>query len=202
MEPIFNVVLPVFAIILTGYACGRFGVLGAASSEAINKFVYFVALPGRLFFSMGRVNPDQIFNWPYLGAFAAGSVITTVIAILFARWVFKTRLSEQSMFGMVAIFGNTGQRIPLHLAGTNFQIRVWEALLRIPDGALVPYQWVAQAIGQPKAARAVGAAVGANPISWFIPCHRALAADGRLHNYHWGVARKRAMLTLERACAA
>lgn len=114
MEPIFNVVLPVFAIILTGYACGRFGVLGAASSEAINKFVYFVALPVLLFFSMARVNPDQIFNWPYLGAFAAGSVITTVIAILFARWVFKTRLSEQSMFGMVAIFGNTGYMgIPL-----------------------------------------------------------------------------------------
>lgn len=114
MEPIFNVVLPVFAIILTGYACGRFGVLGAASSEAINKFVYFVALPVLLFFSMARVDPGQIFNWPYLGAFAAGSVITTVAAILFARWVFRTRLSEQSMFGMVAIFGNTGYMgIPL-----------------------------------------------------------------------------------------
>jgi hypothetical protein len=114
MEPIFNVVLPVFAIILTGYACGRFGVLGAASSEAINKFVYFVALPVLLFFSMARVDPEQIFNWPYLGAFAAGSLITTVAAILFARWVFRTRLSEQSMFGMVAIFGNTGYMgIPL-----------------------------------------------------------------------------------------
>ncbi|MBO6521893.1 MAG: AEC family transporter [Rhodospirillales bacterium] len=114
MEPIFNVVLPVFAIILTGYACGRFGVLGAASSEAINKFVYFVALPVLLFFSMARVDPEQIFNWPFLGAFAAGSIITTVIAILFARWVFRTRLSEQAMFGMVAIFGNTGYMgIPL-----------------------------------------------------------------------------------------
>ena len=75
MEPIFNVVLPVFAIILTGYACGRFGVLGAASSEAINKFVYYVALPVLLFFSMARVDPQQIFNWPFLGAFAAGSII-------------------------------------------------------------------------------------------------------------------------------
>lgn len=114
MEPIFNVVLPVFAIILTGYACGRFGVLGPASSEALNKFVYFVALPVLLFFSMARVVPAQIFNWPFLGAFAAGSIITTVIGILFARFVFRTRLAEQSMFGMVSIFGNTGYMgIPL-----------------------------------------------------------------------------------------
>lgn len=114
MEPIFNVVLPVFAIILTGYACGRFHVLGPASSEAINKFVYFVALPVLLFYSMARVDPVQIFNWPFLGAFAGGSIITTVIAILFARFVFKIRLAEQSIFGMLAIFGNTGYMgIPL-----------------------------------------------------------------------------------------
>ena len=114
MEPIFNVVLPVFAIILTGYACGRFGVLGPASSEALNKFVYFVALPVLLFYSMARVDPDVIFNWPYLGAFGAGSIITTVAGIFFTRRVFRTRLAEQSMFGMVSIFGNTGYMgIPL-----------------------------------------------------------------------------------------
>lgn len=82
MEPIFNVVLPVFAIILTGYACGRLGALGPASSEAINKFVYFVSLPVLLFYSMARVVPAQIFNWHYLGAFAAGSIIATVLGIL------------------------------------------------------------------------------------------------------------------------
>lgn len=114
MEPIFNVVLPVFAIILAGYACGRFGVLGPASSEALNKFVYFVALPVLLFFSMARVDPDVILNMPYLLAFGAGSVITTLLGIFFARLVFKTRLAEQSMFGMVSIFGNTGYMgIPL-----------------------------------------------------------------------------------------
>lgn len=114
MEPIFNVVLPVFAIILTGYACGRLGALGPASSEAINKFVYFVSLPVLLFYSMARVVPAQIFNWHYLGAFAAGSIIATVLGILFARYVFRTRLAEQSMFGMVSIFGNTGYMgIPL-----------------------------------------------------------------------------------------
>lgn len=114
MEPIFNVVLPVFAIILTGYACGRLGVLGPTSSEAINKFVYFVALPVLLFYSMARVNPAEIFNLPYLGAFAGGSIITTIIAIIFARYVFKIRLAEQSIYGMIAIFGNTGYMgIPL-----------------------------------------------------------------------------------------
>lgn len=114
MEPIFNVVLPVFAIILSGYACGRLGVLGPASSEALNKFVYFVALPVLLFYSMASVNPSDIFNLPYLGAFAAGSIITTLLSIIFARRIFKTTLSEQSMFGMVAVFGNTGYMgIPL-----------------------------------------------------------------------------------------
>ncbi len=116
MEPIFNVVLPVFAIILSGYACGRLGVLGPASSEALNKFVYFVALPVLLFYSMARVDPVEIFNWPYLGAFAGGSLITTVIGLAVARWVFKTRLADQAMYGMVSIFGNTGYMgIPLSI---------------------------------------------------------------------------------------
>ncbi len=96
-----------------------------------------------------------------------------------------------------AIFGSEGQRIPLHLSGTNFQIRVWEALLRIPDGNLVPYQWVAKAIGQPKAARAVGAAIGRNPISYLIPCHRAILTSGYLRNYEWGLPRKMAMIGWE-----
>lgn len=92
--------------------------------------------------------------------------------------------------------------LPVALYGTPFRRQVWRALLDIPPGATCTYGALAKASGHPKAARAVGAAVGANPISWFIPCHRALAADGRLHNYHWGVARKRAMLTFERAHAA
>lgn len=116
MEPIFNVVLPVFAIILCGYGCGRLRVLGPASSEALNKFVYYVALPVLLFYSMAKVHPDEIFNWSFLGAFAAASFIVTIIGVLIARWVFRTRLAEQSMFGMVSIFGNTGYMgIPLSI---------------------------------------------------------------------------------------
>ncbi|MEM7663128.1 MAG: methylated-DNA--[protein]-cysteine S-methyltransferase [Pseudomonadota bacterium] len=92
--------------------------------------------------------------------------------------------------------------LPVALYGTPFRRQVWRALLDIPAGSTRTYGELANAIGKPSAARATGTAVGANPLSWFIPCHRALAADGRLHNYHWGVARKRAMLTYERVHAA
>lgn len=92
--------------------------------------------------------------------------------------------------------------IPVALYGTPFRRQIWRALLDIPAGETRTYGEVAAAAGQPKAARAAGTAIGANTIAWLIPCHRALASDGRLHNYHWGVARKRAMLTYERAHAA
>lgn len=96
----------------------------------------------------------------------------------------------------------TGDPLPVALYGTPFRRQIWRALLEIPCGETETYGALAVRAGNPKAARAVGTAVGANPISWFIPCHRALAADGRLHNYHWGVDRKRAMLTYERVNAA
>ncbi len=95
-----------------------------------------------------------------------------------------------------------GQPLALSLYGTPFRRQIWRALIDIPAGQTCTYGALAKAAGAPLAARATGAAVGANPVSWFIPCHRAIAADGRLHNYHWGVARKRAMLTLEAAHAA
>lgn len=99
------------------------------------------------------------------------------------------------------IFAGGDQPIPLALYGTPWQRQVWRALLSIPPGQTVSYRDVAAAVCLPKAARAVGAAVGANPVSWLIPCHRVLAADGRLTGYHWGVSRKRAMLAYEAASA-
>ena len=103
---------------------------------------------------------------------------------------------------MAAAVFEEGEPLPVCLYGTPFRRQVWRALLEIPPGETRTYGALAARIEAPKAARAVGAAVGANPISWFIPCHRALAADGRLHNYHWGVARKRAMLVYESAHTA
>jgi AraC family transcriptional regulator of adaptative response/methylated-DNA-[protein]-cysteine methyltransferase len=95
----------------------------------------------------------------------------------------------------------SNEPLPLLLRGTNFQIKVWEALLRIPFGRLVSYQAVADAVGQPRAVRAVGAAVGRNNISWLIPCHRVILSTGVIHNYRWGTAQKRRLLTLESALA-
>ena len=102
---------------------------------------------------------------------------------------------------MAARVFEAGEPLPVALYGTPFRRQVWRALLEIPDGTTQTYGQIATRIDRPKAARATGTAIGANPISWFIPCHRALSADGRLHNYHWGLARKRAMLTYEKVHA-
>ncbi len=88
---------------------------------------------------------------------------------------------------------------PLYLIGAPFQIKVWEALLQVPTGHVTTYSEIAQTIGSPKAVRAVGTAVGRNPVSWLIPCHRALRKSGDLGGYHWGLERKRAMLAWETA---
>lgn len=99
-----------------------------------------------------------------------------------------------------AAFGadGTGQA-PLHLIGAPFQIKVWEALMRIPSGHVTTYSEIAGSIGHPKAVRAVGTAVGRNPVSFLIPCHRALRRDGSLGGYHWGLPVKRAILAWESA---
>jgi AraC family transcriptional regulator of adaptative response/methylated-DNA-[protein]-cysteine methyltransferase len=98
-----------------------------------------------------------------------------------------------------AAFGVNGETTPLHLIGAPFQIKVWEALLAIPSGHVTTYSDIAGAIGHPKAVRAVGTAVGRNPISLLIPCHRALRKSGGLGGYHWGLPVKRAILAYESA---
>lgn len=97
-----------------------------------------------------------------------------------------------------AAFGQGGEA-KLHLIGAPFQIKVWEALLQIPSGHVTTYSEIARVIDRPKAVRAVGTAVGRNPISWLIPCHRAMRKSGGLGGYHWGLPVKRAMLAYESA---
>jgi O-6-methylguanine DNA methyltransferase len=87
--------------------------------------------------------------------------------------------------------------IPLHVRGTKFQLEVWRALLEVPPGEVTTYGRLAEAVGRPGAARAVGAAVAANPVAYLIPCHRVVRASGELGGYRWGVRRKRAMLEWE-----
>jgi AraC family transcriptional regulator of adaptative response/methylated-DNA-[protein]-cysteine methyltransferase len=94
---------------------------------------------------------------------------------------------------------NADQRLSVVLRGTPFQLKVWEALLRVPEGAMVSYHRLAHSLGAPTASRAVGAAVGRNPIGYLIPCHRAIHETGVIGRYHWGSERKRLLLAVENA---
>lgn len=89
------------------------------------------------------------------------------------------------------------QQLRIVLIGTDFQIRVWEGLMKLPVGTATSYSDLAARIGKPEAPRAVGAAVGRNPISFVVPCHRVMGKSGNLTGYHWGITRKRAMLGWE-----
>ncbi len=93
------------------------------------------------------------------------------------------------------------ESLRLHLRGTNFQIKVWEALLQIPQGTVTTYEGIATRIGNPSALRAVGTAVGRNPIAVLIPCHRVLRKDGAFGSYRYGSARKKALLAYESVTA-
>lgn len=99
------------------------------------------------------------------------------------------------------IFGSAkpDSLLPLHLKGTNFQIKVWQALMKIPRGAVASYGEIARRIGKPKAVRAVGNAVARNPVAFLIPCHRVIRKTGAVGGYRWGIARKKAILAWEGA---
>jgi AraC family transcriptional regulator of adaptative response/methylated-DNA-[protein]-cysteine methyltransferase len=91
------------------------------------------------------------------------------------------------------------QQIKLHLKGTEFQLKVWETLLKIPMGGLSTYKGIAGQLGNPNASRAVGSAVGGNPVAFIIPCHRVIQSEGSFGQYHWGTTRKTAMIGWEAA---
>ncbi|MGB4117657.1 MAG: methylated-DNA--[protein]-cysteine S-methyltransferase [Polaromonas sp.] len=93
------------------------------------------------------------------------------------------------------------QTVKLHLKGSAFQLKVWETLLKIPCAQLMSYSTIAKAVDSPKAARAVGSAVGDNPVAYLIPCHRVIQTSGALGGYHWGLPRKSAMIGWEAALA-
>ena len=108
----------------------------------------------------------------------------------------STLAVAQAMFGERK---ELSRPISLHVSGTNFQINVWKALLRIPPATVVSYSQVATAIGHPNSARAVGLAVGNNPVAFLIPCHRVIQQSGGLGGYHWGKTRKQAIHAWESA---
>jgi AraC family transcriptional regulator of adaptative response/methylated-DNA-[protein]-cysteine methyltransferase len=122
---------------------------------------------------------------------------------LFAGWEKARMIEDHPATAALASRIFTAERLdaplPLHLRGTNFQIKVWEALLRIPAGALTTYERLAAGIGAPNALRAVGTAVGHNPIAYLIPCHRVIRRSGAIGEYRWQSARKKAIIGWEAA---
>ncbi len=131
-------------------------------------------------------------------AFAAETGQDEALRDMQSRWPNATYMENGARLShsVEAAFSQSGQT-NLHLIGAPFQIKVWEALLAIPSGQVTTYSEIAKTIGSPRAARAVGTAVGRNPVSWLIPCHRALRKSGGLGGYHWGLPVKRAMLAWE-----
>ena len=108
---------------------------------------------------------------------------------------------QQSVFPFFTSEWTAPEKIKLHLKGTAFQLKVWETLLKIPSGKFTTYGNLAQQIGKAAASRAVGSAIGDNPVAWIIPCHRVIQSGGNFGQYHWGSTRKTAMLGWEAAQA-
>ncbi len=135
-------------------------------------------------------------------AFAAEIGESATFDDLAGRWpeARYTQAPQRLAPWVEAAFSRHGEA-RLQLIGGPFQIRVWEALMAIPPGRVTTYAEIARAIGNPRAVRAVGTAVGRNPIGWLIPCHRVLRKSGALGGYHWGLPVKRAMLAWESARA-
>ena len=135
--------------------------------------------------------------------FAAEAGAEETMTDMLARWPKATFVEDPTALAPLAAdaFPKDGSEASarLFLIGAPFQIKVWEALLTIPTGHVTTYSDIARVIGAPKAVRAVGTAVGRNPISWLIPCHRALRKSGGLGGYHWGLPVKRTMLAWEAA---
>jgi AraC family transcriptional regulator of adaptative response/methylated-DNA-[protein]-cysteine methyltransferase len=145
-------------------------------------------------------------------AFADEGEEDSALCDMRARWPRAELVSDQSAIVAYAerIFtsadnvsrGRKPGEIPIQLFGTPWQIKVWQALLAIPEGEVVSYRTVAERVCTARASRATGAAIGRNPIALLIPCHRVLASSGAITGYRWGEPRKRALLALEAARAA
>ncbi|WP_170451562.1 bifunctional helix-turn-helix domain-containing protein/methylated-DNA--[protein]-cysteine S-methyltransferase [Ruegeria arenilitoris] len=139
-------------------------------------------------------------------AFAAETGEEAAMQDMLSRWPLADYVEDPMRLRpwVLSAFGAASDRLeptPLYLIGSPLQIKVWEALMQIPSGQVTTYSQIAQAVGTPQAVRAVGTAVGRNPVSWLIPCHRALRKSGGLGGYHWGLPVKRAMLAYEAAQA-
>ncbi|PJK29805.1 bifunctional DNA-binding transcriptional regulator/O6-methylguanine-DNA methyltransferase Ada [Minwuia thermotolerans] len=158
-----------------GFAASRLGLVLAAATEKGVSAVYLGDDPARL---AGELREE----YPNAELAEDGAALS------------------ESLAALTAYLDSDGPHpaLPLDVRATAFQWRVWQALMDIPYGETRTYAEIAEAIGKPKAVRAVGSACGRNPVSLAIPCHRAVGSDGKLHGYRWGLERKQALLEMER----
>ncbi|MCH7346914.1 methylated-DNA--[protein]-cysteine S-methyltransferase [Aeromonas sp. MR7] len=146
------------------------------------------------------LTPRGVCNFSFLDDQAPQAPLTALTQSWPAAELRESPSRTQGVINTMFDGSKTADRpISLHVSGTNFQISVWRALLQIPPAKVVSYAQVASAVGNPKAARAVGLAVGANPVALMIPCHRVIQQNGKLGGYHWGETRKQAIHVWEAA---
>ena len=172
MQAVFDVVLPVFGLILVGYLAGRFKLLGQESSEALNRFVYFFALPALLFVGLARVSAHDVLNLPFLAAFLGGIAIVFLIAVVVARFAFPGDGIALTLGGLSAIFANVGYMgIPFFLTAFGpggvlpaVIAAVAMAGLVMALGVVIIELALSAGHGIGKALRNVGRAVALNPL--------------------------------------
>ncbi len=172
MSTVVNVVLPVFAIILAGYLSGKAKLLGSASSEALNKFVYWMALPPVLFLGTARRPLEELLNWPFIGAFLGSMVLVYALGALLGRLLHREKSEILCMQGLTACFSNTGYMgIPLFLAAFGADRLAPAILATVIMSAImvgIAVIWLEFAAshghGLGKALKDVGKAVAKNPL--------------------------------------
>lgn len=170
MEPILNVVLPVFAIIAAGYACGRTGLLGRESSEALNRFVYWVALPVLLFRAMATVDMAAVFDLPFLAAVIGAQLLVWAAAGLLAWRVFGLKPAEAGLHGLNGVYANTGYMgIPLVIAAFGQEMALPAIITAVINaGPIIAVALVAIEIAQNRGAggllKDVARALATNPM--------------------------------------
>ncbi|MEO1190537.1 MAG: AEC family transporter [Pseudomonadota bacterium] len=138
MLAIVNVILPVFAIMAAGYACGRLGILGEGSSQALNAFVFYVALPALFFIAMAQVPVSEALNLPFIAAYMGGILAVFALAMVIATFLFPNRPSALALHGLSAVFSNTGYMgIPLLLVAYGDPARMPGIISTVINGAVL-----------------------------------------------------------------
>ncbi len=169
---------------------------GAYKSKGQGLTIYYGYHPSPFGIALAMVTDHGLCGL----AFADQGGEVAALADMTRRWpnaIFNEDSAKTAPYAAQIFKGTDGQPIRVTLIGSDFEISVWETLLKIPQGHAVTYGAIATKLGKPKAARAVGAAVGRNPISFVVPCHRVIGKSGDITGYHWGLTRKRAILGWE-----